>query len=119
MAALYRLPGRCCPIGIPLRAYWYEDSAMTCHPPALTRVFSELMEEVRTQTIPPPVESRVDTRFYSDPAWFEKERKALFDGQQPLLVGHTSMLKRAGDHFTHDHTGQPLLVVRDRDGEIR
>lgn len=92
---------------------------MIIHPPALTRVFSELVEEVRTQVTQPPVEGRVDTRFYTDPAWFDKERAALFDGQQPLIVGHTSMLKQAGDHFTHDHTGQPLLVVRGKDDEIR
>lgn len=37
----------------------------------------------------------------------------------PLLLGHAGMLPRAGDMLALDVIGQPLLLVRGRDGEIR
>ncbi|MCB1689180.1 MAG: aromatic ring-hydroxylating dioxygenase subunit alpha [Halioglobus sp.] len=86
--------------------------------PGFTEVFSHLLEEYREGRAAPPFQAKVDTRFYTDPAWFEKEKAALFsDG--PILVGHVAMLKSNGDTFTHDHLGKPIMVVRAGDGEIR
>ena len=86
--------------------------------PGFSEVFSNLLEEYRKGYQVEPFQAKVDPRFYTDPDWFEKERAMLFD-DQPILVGHTSMLKENGDVFTHDHLGKPIMVVRANDGEIR
>jgi Rieske 2Fe-2S family protein len=85
--------------------------------PGFSDVFSNLLEEFRNGFEVAPFEDRVDIRFYTDPAWFEKEKAALFI-DQPILVGHISMLKKNGDVFTHDHLGKPIMVARAKDGEI-
>ena len=85
--------------------------------PGFRDVFSNLLEAFRNGVEVAPFEARVDTRFYTDPQWFEKERAALFD-DVPILVGHVSMLKNSGDVFTHDHLGKPIMVVRDNDGDL-
>lgn len=37
----------------------------------------------------------------------------------PLVLGHVSDLAEAGDFFTHDATGVPILVTRTQDGEVK
>lgn len=86
--------------------------------PGFTDVFAHLLEDYRHRSAAPPFLAKVDTRFYTDSAWFEREKTALFDNA-PILVGHVAMLKNAGDTFTHDHLGKPIMVVRAGDGEIR
>lgn len=60
----------------------------------------------------------LDVSLYTDEARLEAERQALF-ANNPIIVGHISMLEKAGDHFTFDHLGKPLLIVRDQAGEVR
>jgi len=86
--------------------------------PGFSDVFSHLLDDYRNGVEATPFHATVDTRFYTDPAWFERERSALF-AHSPILVGHTSMLKTDGDVFTHDHLGTPILVARGKDGDIR
>jgi phenylpropionate dioxygenase-like ring-hydroxylating dioxygenase large terminal subunit len=86
--------------------------------PGFTDVFSHLLEEYREGRSAPPFQGKVDTRFYSDPNWFEQEKAALFS-DVPILVGHIAMLKNNGDTFTHDYLGKPIMVVRAGDGEVR
>ncbi|MEH6551635.1 MAG: aromatic ring-hydroxylating dioxygenase subunit alpha [Pseudomonadales bacterium] len=88
------------------------------NPPVLTNLFARLLEQVRTNDKPTPVSASVDTRFYTDQSWFEKELASVIQSQ-PLIVGHTSMLKKSGDQFVHDHTGKPIIVVRGKDDTIR
>ena len=86
--------------------------------PGFTDIFSRLLDDYREGRGMPPFAAKVDTRFYTDTAWFEREKAALFR-DVPILVGHTAMLKRSGDAFTHDHLGVPIVVARAADGEIR
>lgn len=86
--------------------------------PGFQQVFANLLETVRRGDKPEPFTGTSDTRFYTDPGWFEKERTALFN-DSPILVGHLSMLPNAGDVFTHDHLGTPIMVVMGKDGELR
>jgi phenylpropionate dioxygenase-like ring-hydroxylating dioxygenase large terminal subunit len=86
--------------------------------PGFSDVFSHLLEAYRGGFEVAPFQSTVDTRFYTDPVWFERERAALFR-RGPILVGHTSMLRENGDVFTHDHLGRPIMVARGKDGDIR
>jgi phenylpropionate dioxygenase-like ring-hydroxylating dioxygenase large terminal subunit len=50
-------------------------------------------------------------------ARFVREQTTLFR-ERPLLVGHASQVPNAGDFFTHDASGIPLLIARDDDGNI-
>ena len=86
--------------------------------PGFTDIFAMLQQEVREQRVPEPFLGYSDTRFYTNPEWYEKEKAALFR-DNPMLVGHTSMLKQTGDVFTHDHLGQPIMVVCGKDNTVR
>lgn len=55
---------------------------------------------------------------YTDPLRFQREQHALFRSL-PLLVGFASQVRAAGDWFTHDATGVPILCVRGADGRLR
>jgi phenylpropionate dioxygenase-like ring-hydroxylating dioxygenase large terminal subunit len=55
---------------------------------------------------------------YTDPARLEREIERLFS-PLPLLVAHASELPGPGAFLTHDTTGVPLLVSRDREGRAR
>ncbi len=81
-------------------------------------LFGKLRDAYREGVHATPQALRVDPRFYTDPHWFQTERDAVFRDRL-VVVGHASMLKKPGDHFVHDHTGQPILVVRGQDGVIR
>ena len=47
---------------------------------------------------------------------YRDDRDAVLFGTLPLAVGHVSQLAVAGDFFTHDASGRPLLVTRDDAG---
>lgn len=54
---------------------------------------------------------------YSDPAVMEREKQLI--KSSPIIVGHSSRLKAAGDFFTHDDSGVPIIVARQEDGTLR
>lgn len=58
-----------------------------------------------------------DVRPYFDPARLEAERRTLFR-KYPLVLGHASQIPKPGDFFTHDDTGLPLIVARQKDGSV-
>ncbi|MEM6583438.1 MAG: aromatic ring-hydroxylating dioxygenase subunit alpha [Pseudomonadota bacterium] len=86
--------------------------------PDFTDIFGRLLEEVRAGYTVPPFLGYSDTRFYTDEAWFQKERAALFN-DKPILVGHVSMIPNPGDVITHDLLDTPIMVVRGKDGVVR
>ena len=55
---------------------------------------------------------------YADPQRLAQEQAILFR-EFPIIVGHVSQLASAGDFFTHDETGVPILVTRTRRGPLR
>lgn len=59
-----------------------------------------------------------DTAIYTDPLRFERE-VATFYRRYPIVVGFSAQLRKAGDFITHNQTGQPILVVRQADGDLR
>ncbi|CAN5881983.1 hypothetical protein BH11MYX2_BH11MYX2_04370 [soil metagenome] len=65
-----------------------------------------------------PTASTVPIEAYADAARIDRERAHLFR-DLPLVVGHVSQIPDAGDFFTHDASGVPLLIVRDDAGEVR
>ena len=83
------------------------------------QMFRAFREKVKRQDgAPLPPSSEVSVDMYLDPDLLQRERSELFE-KTPIIVGHTSMLEKPGSHFTHDHLGKPLLIVRGKDQIIR
>ncbi len=55
---------------------------------------------------------------YTDAAVFEEEKKRIF-ARSWQVVGHHDQAVNAGDYFTTELAGEPLLVVRGADGRLR
>ncbi|MFT4248102.1 MAG: aromatic ring-hydroxylating dioxygenase subunit alpha [Pseudomonas sp.] len=55
---------------------------------------------------------------YTDAGFYEFEKEAVFNHEW-LCVGRESWLPRPGDYFTTSIIDEPIVVVRDRNGEIR
>jgi phenylpropionate dioxygenase-like ring-hydroxylating dioxygenase large terminal subunit len=60
---------------------------------------------------------RIPVAHYLDPAWFAREREALFR-DTPLCVAHASELVEPGSVRRFDASGTPLLLVRDAAGAL-
>lgn len=60
---------------------------------------------------------RYDASIYTDPALLAAERERLFL-KLPLAVGFSSRIPQPGDHFTHEHSGRPIVVCRQPDGSL-
>lgn len=54
---------------------------------------------------------------YVDAGIFEEERKKIFF-KSWILAGHTSQVEKEGDFFTFDVAGQPLIISRNKDGQL-
>lgn len=61
---------------------------------------------------------RTPAALYSDPAVLAAERASLFR-RYPLVVATSDQLARPGDWLTHDHSGVPLLLVRNKVGKVQ
>src|SRR5258708_38192520 len=55
---------------------------------------------------------------YTDPEFWEFEKEAIFNHEW-LCVGRESWVKEPGDYFTTSHVGEPIIVVRTRDGAVK
>ena len=60
---------------------------------------------------------RVHRSLYADPAIFELEMQRVF-GRAWLVLGHDSQVRRKGDYFTTRMGREPVIVVRQDDGEV-
>lgn len=54
---------------------------------------------------------------YTDPNQLQTEIDILFR-QFPIIVGHTTQLQDAGQYITHNDTGTPMLITRNKAGEV-
>jgi phenylpropionate dioxygenase-like ring-hydroxylating dioxygenase large terminal subunit len=55
---------------------------------------------------------------YVSDEFYRFERESLFSHEW-LCVGRTSQIPEAGDYFTRTLVDEPLIVVRDKEGEVR
>lgn len=55
---------------------------------------------------------------YTAPEFFEFEKDAIF-AKEWLCVGRKEWIPNPGDYFTSTHMGEPIVIVRGRDGVIR
>ena len=60
----------------------------------------------------------LEPAFYIDPDVFAHERKAVF-ARTWQYVGHVSQLQKPGDYFTAEIAGNSIIVLRDRNDELR
>src|SRR5215471_20263460 len=70
------------------------------------------------------VESKIEKAWtlpaslYTDPQVFLAEKKTIFS-RTWQVVGHADQVANAGDYFTTELAGEPLLCVRGSDGKLR
>jgi choline monooxygenase len=57
-------------------------------------------------------------KLYFDEATFAAEKESIF-ARSWQVVGHRDQVRNAGDYFTTELVGEPLLIVRGSDGELR
>jgi len=62
--------------------------------------------------------TRVHSRLYYDPDIFQEELEKIWY-RTWVYVGHTSEIPNKHDYVTKSIGPMPILMVRDRDGEIR
>jgi choline monooxygenase len=60
----------------------------------------------------------IPAAWYTDAAMERLEREQVFGGTWQA-IGRTDQVARCGDYFTVDLAGEPILVVRDAQGELR
>jgi phenylpropionate dioxygenase-like ring-hydroxylating dioxygenase large terminal subunit len=76
---------------------------------------SELLNNVSTpfqhaRAMPPSV--------YSSPEFLKRELEDVF-AKEWVCVGRASSLANPGDYVTYELAGQPIFVIRDKDGSLR
>jgi len=57
-------------------------------------------------------------QYYIDPEVFAAEKEQIFE-RSWQVVGHHDQVRNTGDYFTTELMGQPLLLVRASNGELR
>jgi len=55
---------------------------------------------------------------YTDPAFYEFEKEVIFF-REWLVVGREAWVRNPGDYFTVSQVGEPLIITRNRDGELK
>jgi choline monooxygenase len=73
---------------------------------------------------PPEIDSDVarawtlPAKLYTEPDVFADEKEKIF-ARSWQVVGHKDQVANAGDYFTTELVGEPLLIVRGNDGKLR
>ncbi|MEM7059230.1 MAG: SRPBCC family protein [Pseudomonadota bacterium] len=84
-------------------------------------VFNQLdpVAELKAMVATPfETSSAIPKSAYTSEAFLDRELQDIFK-QEWVCVGRTDQLAKPGDYLTYELAGQPVLVVRDRDGVLR
>ncbi len=86
---------------------------------ALATLFERMLDEMdQSESMEwDATESVLPTAVYHDPAVLAQETEHLFK-RMPLCLGHADQLPAPGNMLARDLFGLPLLLVRNREGEI-
>jgi len=90
---------------------------VSTNPPVYDRLLRELTAVYQGRLEPPVAEFRIPTKTYTDEALFQAERGLL--RRLPIAVVHVSQLSSPGSCLVHDALGAPIMILRNRDGELR
>lgn len=84
---------------------------MTLHDPALSELRANVAQPFeRAQAMPKSV--------YTSESFAELEQTHIF-GREWLCAGRAEGLKEPGDYLTMQIAGEPIIILRDRDGTLR
>jgi choline monooxygenase len=80
---------------------------------------SRVARLVEAYDVDAPLESAstIPSSWYTDGSLYELERRAVFGEWQ--MVGRADQVAKPGQYFTADVAGEPILVSRGSDGELR
>lgn len=82
----------------------------------LARRHLDLIKLDRTDEAPDILE--VDTRQYRDPAFFAREKSAIFD-RMPVIAGLSLDVAKPGDYVRLNDLEQPVFLTRNKDGKVK
>ncbi len=77
-----------------------------------------LAELIQAANRPPEDARAMPPSVYTSPDFLEREIDTVFS-KEWICVGRASSLPETGDYMAFDLAGQPVVVLRDRDGRIR
>lgn len=75
-------------------------------------------EEIAAVREQPERSSWLPAQCYTDPAFYELEKERVFR-RNWLCVGRAEQVANTGDYFSTELFGEPLIIVRDKNGTVR
>ncbi len=75
-------------------------------------------DEISAVREQPERSSGLPAQCYTDPAFYELEKERMFR-RSWLSVGRVEQVADPGDYFTIELFGEPLIIVRDKEGTVR
>lgn len=91
---------------------------MTAHDPALDAANGAIRELRANVSVPFERAQAMPKSVYVAPEFAEAEQRHIF-AQDWLCAGRVDALKEPGDYLTMEIAGEPVIILRDRDGQLR
>ncbi|MFN6924718.1 MAG: aromatic ring-hydroxylating oxygenase subunit alpha [Tabrizicola sp.] len=92
---------------------------MTRHNPALSAPALSALSELRANvSVPFERAHAMPKSVYTSPEFAEAEQRHIF-AKEWLCAGRADALANPGDYLTMDISGEPIIILRDRDGTLR
>ena len=84
----------------------------------MTTLTDQFFASMASSALPVNEAEMLPPACYTAPEFFEFEKDAIF-AKEWLCVGRQEWVDKPGDYFTATHMGEPLVVVKGRDGAVR
>lgn len=94
----------------------FQQATLPDMPPS--KVISDILEQLEASRGDVSEALSLPPACYTSEEWFEFEKRAVFD-REWVAVGHVGAIPDPGDYFTLEVLGEPLLVVRGKDEDVR
>lgn len=92
---------------------------MTQHDPALSQEAAAAVAELRANVAAPFERAHAMPKsVYTSPEFAKAEQEHIF-AKDWLCAGRADALKAPGDYLTMEISGEPVIILRDRDGVLR